>query len=85
VIADRCFRAHDRSSVCPYLGAGISVIPSKLLCSKACRVAHILPLEDAGLQTLVTRPYFSPEEYGPASKQARPDTGETRKNDEQEI
>jgi len=35
-------------------------------------VAHILPLEDAGLQTLVTRPYFSPEEYRPASKQERP-------------
>jgi polyphosphate kinase 2 (PPK2 family) len=35
-------------------------------------VAHILPFEDAGPQTLVTRSYFSPQEIRPASKQAGP-------------
>ena len=83
VIAHRCFRAHDRSSVCPYLGAGISVIPSKLLCSKVCRVAHILPPEDAGPQALVTRSYFGPQECRPLNR--RPTPRKTRKNDEQKI
>jgi hypothetical protein len=47
-------------------------------------MAHLLPPEDAGPLTLVTRSYFSPQEYRPASNEA-PDTEETRKNDEQKI
>ena len=47
-------------------------------------MAHILPPEDEGPQTLVTWSHFCEQEYSPASKQA-PDTEETRKNDEQKI
>jgi hypothetical protein len=51
---------HYKQPVCPYLGAGIILISAKLLCSKVCRVAHILPPEDARPEELVDAAVLQP-------------------------
>ena len=42
LVDDRCFSRPCSMPLRPYLGAGMSVIVAKLLCSKACTVAKIL-------------------------------------------